>query len=81
MKEAASLGGLTSRFATDIVNRTIEAFDKIVDPLVLYFLNRASSLSLNIVFGGGSCFAGPVMLRPHLQYQPLSRSHAYRPCT
>jgi hypothetical protein len=41
MKEAASLGGLTSRFATDIVNRTIEAFDKIVDPLVLYFLKRA----------------------------------------
>ena len=44
MKEAASLGGLTSRFATDIVNCTIEPFDKIVDPLVLRLIDSTVGL-------------------------------------
>ena len=41
MKEAANRGGLTSLFATDILDSIIEALDKVVDPLVLCLLNRA----------------------------------------
>jgi hypothetical protein len=40
MSEVARLGRLTC-LATDIVNRAIEAFDEIVDPLVLDFFERA----------------------------------------
>ena len=41
MEEAANRGGLTSLFATDILDGIVEAFDKIIDPLVLYLLKRA----------------------------------------